>query len=54
MTPWRFLVDRGEGAIARVTFYAHTQLEAVRLAETWAHRLGYEIEPESAVGGGGA
>jgi hypothetical protein len=52
MTAWFFLVDRGEGSIARVTFYAHTQLEAVRLAEAWASRLGYEIESGLAGGGG--
>lgn len=46
MTAWCFVVDPGNGAVKRVTFYARSKVEAVRLARAWAERFGFKVELE--------
>jgi hypothetical protein len=50
MTDHVFTAIKPNGKREVVTFYQVTRTQARRIAERWAERAGYEIEPEPAEG----
>jgi hypothetical protein len=45
-TAWLFLVTRPNGTAEQAIFYAPSKADAVKYAEAWAWRMGFEVEVE--------